>query len=233
MEYEVGDIVLCTVDQISGTTVFVTTDDGEQGSIITAEIAPGRIRNLRDYVVPKKQIVCKVIRTSNGRLELSLRRVSQKEQKEVLELHKLEKNAKNILKSIAKEKTPEIIEKIKGGVYEFLQEAKKDSKELEKLLGKENTKKILEIINAQKTKIIKLKKELLITSTKENGLTLIKNLLNNVNGVTIKYISAGKYSITAEEENLKKADNKIKNITEELEKTAKKNDIDFKVKDKK
>jgi len=58
-----GDNVLCTVEKIVGTTVFVKIEDnGGGGSIIVSEIAPGRIRNLRDYVVPNKKIVCKVLR---------------------------------------------------------------------------------------------------------------------------------------------------------------------------
>ena len=81
-ELEQGDVVLCTVEKINGTIVFVNIDDlNKQGSIILSEIAPGRIRNLRDYVVPKKKIVCKVLReTDRGDLHLSLRRVTQKEQ---------------------------------------------------------------------------------------------------------------------------------------------------------
>ena len=61
-DLEVGDIVLCTVDRIVGTIVFVKIDGDGEGSIILSEIAPGRIRNLREYVVPKKKIVCKVLR---------------------------------------------------------------------------------------------------------------------------------------------------------------------------
>ena len=80
---EVGDIVLCTVDRIVGTVVFVKIKGYGEGSIIMSEIAPGRIRNLRQYVVPKKQIVCKVLRISGDRIDLSLRRVTQKEKKEV------------------------------------------------------------------------------------------------------------------------------------------------------
>jgi translation initiation factor 2 alpha subunit (eIF-2alpha) len=57
MELEVGDVVLCTVDRTAGTVVFVKIDGYGEGSIITSEIAPGRIRNLREYVVPKKKIV--------------------------------------------------------------------------------------------------------------------------------------------------------------------------------
>jgi len=74
MELEVGDVVLCTVDKIAGTVVFVKIDRNGEGNIITSEIAPGRIRNLREYVVPKKKIVCKILRISpNGNINLSLR----------------------------------------------------------------------------------------------------------------------------------------------------------------
>jgi len=63
MTLEEGDLVLCTVEKIVGTIVFVNIDgEKKQGSIVLSEIAPGRIRNLRDYVVPKKKIVCKILR---------------------------------------------------------------------------------------------------------------------------------------------------------------------------
>src|SRR3990167_3344887 len=99
-----GDLVLCTVERIDNTTVFVKLfDNGKEidGSIVTSEIAPGRIRNLRDYVVPKKKIVCKVLRISErGNIELSLRRVSAKERKEVLEREGQERAYRSILKKI-------------------------------------------------------------------------------------------------------------------------------------
>jgi len=57
MEFEEGDVVLCTVEKIEGTVVFVNIDGtNKQGTIITSEVAPGRIRNIREYVVPKKKI---------------------------------------------------------------------------------------------------------------------------------------------------------------------------------
>ena len=77
MELEEGDVVLCTVERIVGTIVFVRIKGDGEGSITMSEIAPGRIRNLRDYVVPKKKIVCKVLRISpNRNTDLSLRRVT-------------------------------------------------------------------------------------------------------------------------------------------------------------
>ena len=72
MELEVGDIVLCTVERIEKTIVFVKIEGVGRdlhGSIIMSEVAPGRIRNIRNYVVPKKKIVCKVLRVSGERID--------------------------------------------------------------------------------------------------------------------------------------------------------------------
>jgi len=153
MELEVGDVVLCTVDRIVGTIVLVKIDRNGDGNIIISEIAPGRIRNLREYVVPKKKIVCKVLRISeNGNVNLSLRRVTQKEKKEVLEQYKQEKSYKSVLKSILDEKAENIIKEIEKEqrLFDFLQEAKEDSKNLEKIAGKTDAKKILDILKVQK-----------------------------------------------------------------------------------
>jgi translation initiation factor 2 alpha subunit (eIF-2alpha) len=242
---EEGDVVLCTVEKIDGTIVFVKIDGNGQGSIITSEIAPGRIRNLRAYVVPKKKIVCKVLRiTDRGNIHLSLRRVTLKEKKEVLEQNKQEKRFSSILKSVLGEKTKDIIKKIKedSSVSEFLEDSKQDSKDLEKLVGKKDTEKILEIINIEKSKKAVIKKDFQFKTTQPNGLELIKKILNlkgrlsegNRLGVLadaeIKYVSAGKYSIKVEADDMKKADHKLQEVLKEIEIQAKKNKVEFSLK---
>jgi len=235
MELEVGDVVLCTVDRIVGTVVFVKIDRNGEGNIITSEIAPGRIRNLREYVVPKKKIVCKILRISpNGNINLSLRRVTQKEKKEVLEQYKQEKSYKSVLKSILGEKSENIIQQIEEEerLFDFLQEAKENSKDLEKIVGKESAKKILDIIKAQKQKIAILKKEINLTTKNPDGLKLIKELLGNLKEVEVKYISAGRYSIKIEKDDIKTADNKLKEIIKDIEQQAKKQGLEFSTKEK-
>jgi len=224
---EVGDIVLCTVDRIVGTIVFVKIlKKGEEieGSIILSEIAPGRIRNLRDYVVPKKKIVCKILNVDkNGNFYLSLRRVNKKEKKEALEKEQHEKSCKSILKTILKDQADKIISEIEkeDSVYDFLQEAKENPKKIEKLVGKEDSKKIIEILKNQKTKKFVVKKEISMKILKSDGLELIKKILNKKDA-EIRYISGGKYSIKKEANDLKTADNELKIIISEIEKDAKK-----------
>ena len=225
MALEEGDIVLCTVDRIIGTNVFVKIENNGEGCIIFSEIAPGRIRNIRDYVVPRKKIVCKILRISGDRIDLSLRRVTKEEQKKVKEKAKQEKSYKKILKSVlGEEKAKNLIEKIKKdqSIYDFIQKVKENPKKLEKITDSKNAKKIIEILKTQKTKKAILKKELFLTTKKPNGIELIQNLLKKIKGAEVRYISSGRYSLKKESENIKKADSEIRNTLEKLEKEAKK-----------
>lgn len=229
MVLEEGDIVLCTVERIEGTNVFVTIEGDGEGIITTSEIAAGRIRNLRDYVVPKKKIVCKVLRVSDNRVELSLRRVTLKEQKEVLERFKEEKSYLSVIKSILGEKAEEVIKEIskKEKISDFLDESRSNPEKLEKLAGKENAKKILEIVGVQKEKIYSVKKEIVLKSLKPNGTELIKEILKGIKNADVRYLSGGHYSMKMESPDIKNADNTLRKIILEIEKSAKKQGMEF------
>ena len=76
-----NDIVLVTVTKVNPNSVFTTLDHfgGKTGLIHISEISPGRIRNIRDYVVEGKKIVCKILKIdkAKGHIDLSLRRVTE------------------------------------------------------------------------------------------------------------------------------------------------------------
>ncbi len=242
MALEEGDVVLCTVDRIIGTNVFVRIhlDNKEvEGSIVFSEVAPGRIRNIRDYIVPKKKIACKVLRILKGGIELSLRRVTKEEQKEIKKKYELEKSFEKILKSILGEKAEKIIEKIKEKekVYDFLQKAKdspNERKQLESLAGKENAEKIIEIIKTQRQKKSILKKELFITTSELDGINIIKEilkeLLKEVKNAKLRYTSAGHYTLEKETEDIKKSDRELREILIDFEKKAKSKRVEFSIK---
>ena len=233
MNLEEGDLVLCTVERIDKTIVFVSMAlDGKEveGSIITSEIAPGRIRNIRDYVVPKKKIVCKVLRISkSGNIELSFRRVTQKERKELMEELKQEKSYVSILKSVMGEDSMKIIEEImkSGKIFDFFEDAKENPKKLEILVGKENSKKIMEILNTQKENKKTVKGEIILKSTAKNGLETIKKILEKIKNAEVRYISAGRYSLKAESNNMKDSDRRIREIEKEIEADSKKAGAEF------
>lgn len=234
---EEGDIVLCTVDRIIGTSVFVKLEEnGEEreAGIVFSEIAPGRIRNIRDYVFPGKKIICKILRISSGgdRIDLSFRRVTPKEQKEFKERQKYEKSYESILKNILGDKAEDAIKEIRkeDSLYEFLQEAKELPEgrgKLEKIIGKENAEKITDLLRNQKQKKIVLKKEISLTTSEPNGIELIKDLLRRIEGTEVRYVSAGRYALKKESEDIKRADQDLKNSLASLEKEAKRLNVKF------
>lgn len=117
LDFETNSIVVGIVDRIVGTSVFIKLTPQIEGVINFSEVAPGRIRNIRDYIKIGQRIVVKVLRVDPERrhIDLSLRRVSQKERKEALENEKREKELNTLLKIVLKDekRAAEIIVKIK------------------------------------------------------------------------------------------------------------------------
>ena len=218
MELEEGSLVLCTVEKIKKAIVFVRIEGDGVGTIITSEVSPGRIRNLRDYVVPGKKIVCKVLKVENGNIHLSLRRVTAKERKEVLDRYEKERSSLNILKSVLKEKSGEVVEQIKkeqGNLYDFLQNCKEDPKLLEKYLPKEDVQKICKILKEKKEKQVEIKKEFVLKSDLPDGITKLKELLLPYKE-QVNYLAAGKFILKVKDENYKKGNAKISEILKNI-----------------
>ena len=219
-----NQVVLCKVKKIEGTTVFVEIKNNGQGSIIMSEVSAGRIRNLRDYVFPNKEIVCKVLKIRDkDHIELSLRRVTASEKQQVLDEYKKEKTFKNILKTV--EKAPEeIIEKIKKAgheIAEFYEQARETPEILKKFISKKNIDKISKILSEKRKKPKQIKRIIKIQSTSGKGLNEIKEILNEEN-VDISYLGSSKFSIKSTAKDFKKAEEimekAIKNIKEKSKK---------------
>jgi len=67
---EENDLILCKVKKVTNTITFVELPNGQEGTIVSSEIAPGRIKHMRQYVVPNKQIVCKILKIEGDHIQL-------------------------------------------------------------------------------------------------------------------------------------------------------------------
>ncbi len=228
---EDGELVLCTVETIEKTLAFVKLDDyNKTGVLVTSEISPGRIRNIRDFIVPNKKIVCKVLRVDKERnhIDVSLRRVNLKEKKDVLEKYKKEKDAVSILgRVLDKSKIDDAVKKIKSefkSLAEFFSSAK-DELDLFKKFGlEEEAKKLAELIKERiKTKRAIVKSKFEIKVGMEYGITELKKILNiQKPGVKITYISSPIYLVTAESTDYKTANKLLQETLAEIEAKIKK-----------
>lgn len=233
MEFKEGDLVLCTVISVGKTNVFVKIEENGEGSIITSEIAPGRIRNLRDYVSVGRKIVCKVLRIDSGNINLSLRRVSLKERNDVLEKHERERNAMSILKTVLQEKAIETAEKIKqtGLLQDFLNNCKTNPEKLENYMNKPEAARICQILMEKKDKQVEVRHEFMLSSKSPEGIKLVKSILEKCRGkCEINYLAAGKYTIRIKAKNYKEANSEVNKNLQEMEVLAKQKKVEFNVK---
>jgi translation initiation factor 2 subunit 1 len=229
---EEDDIVLCTVKTVQYHSVFVTMDHfaGKSGMIHISEVSPGRIRNIRDYVVEGKKVWCKVLRVNleKGHVDLSLRRVNESQKRIKNDAIKQEQRAEKIIELYALEiKMPpeEAYKKIAPSIlqeYEFIHEAfnaviedgasleaqgipAADAALLHKLIKEKITPKRFEIGG-----IITLK------TFDEHGLIIVKDILAkaaSINpSVSLKYSGGGTYAIRIISTDVKGAENLLKKV---------------------
>src|SRR3989344_3290937 len=156
MKWKEDDVVLCIVKRIEGTTVFLELEDGTPAQMVLSEVAAGRIRNLRNYVTPGKIVVCKVLRISGDRIEMSLRRVTGKERERILESNKKEKY----------------------DILDFFESVQENPRIFEKFLPSKDAEKIVKIFSDKREKDKFVEKKFFLKSLEENGVEDIRHILD-------------------------------------------------------
>lgn len=232
---EGGQIVLCTVTKIIGTVVFVEIDEyGLEGTITFSEIAPGRIRNIREYAFPGKKIVCKILNIKPEVIELSFRRVKVNERNDFNERGKKEKSYNALIRTMTGEKSEKVISSIKekyASLGDFLEVNAENKAELEKYLGKEAAEKIASILKEKKVKEIEVSKKFSLSSKAANGIVAIKKLiresLGKIENCEISYLGASRYMAKIKSKDPKHADSKMNEAISYIEENSKKNNCVF------
>lgn len=237
---EENEIVLCTVKKILHNSIFVALDEYEnlEGMIHISEIAPGRIRNIRDYVKENKCIICKVIRVNPERkqVDISLRRVSEniranklREYKQEIKAEKLLELAAKPLKLSLKQMYEKVGDKIKenyNNLYQGFTEILKNEKILESLkIEKKISNKILKIIKENiKLPEISLKSVLVLQDYSPNGIENIKKSITDANKLIkekdykakFAYISAPNYNLEIKAREYKTGEKILKEISDSI-----------------
>ncbi len=250
---EVNENVKCTVTRIYGNTVFVSLDEYEKEGVLTiSEIAPGRIRNLREHVVESKVIVCKVLRVDENhkRIDVSLRRVPIQVMKEKLEEVKKEEFADKIYQDLSKElnvtkddlfeKTYEPIFEDYETVFEALYEVMLDNEKINMFtnLNAQEKKIFINVINERiKPEEVTFKEKFSLSSIEPDGMSdikiAIKNSLEplNYDKFQIVYVAAGKFAIVIKHDDIKSAQKLFDQFRLNLMKEAKEKNLKLEIKE--
>jgi translation initiation factor 2 alpha subunit (eIF-2alpha) len=237
MEYHEGDLVLGTVEKVSNNICFVNLPCGAKGTIISSEIAAGRIKLMRAHVVPNKKIVCKILRVAPDHIDLSLRRVGSKERAEVMKKFKQEQARKAGFKQILGDDFEKVNTKITADfcdLSEFMDKAKKDSKLIGKYIPKEKQEQIEKLSN-KKRKQVEIRYTLNLQCLEGDGVIKIKELLGRFDPEEVKvhYLSAGVFDMRVLADDFKAAKQKMAEIMEKLESCSKELKCDFSAKERK
>ncbi|MBW2991842.1 translation initiation factor IF-2 subunit alpha [Candidatus Woesearchaeota archaeon] len=238
---EEGELVLCTITKIMYHSVFANLDEYDKsGMIHISEISPGRIRNIRDFVAEGKKVVCKILKIDRekGHIDLSLRRVNESQKREKLEEIKQEQKAEKIVEFVAQReggKFEDLYNKIKEPIlkkYDSLsscfQEVVASSLSLESLgISKETADQLEEVIRQKiKPPEVELKGELFLQTYEPNGVDIIKAGVSKAeeksDKVSIKYLGAGKYSLSIKAAEYKEAEKVLKQSLDAATKYMKK-----------
>ncbi len=236
------ELVLCTVTGVNPHSVFCTLDEygGRTGMIHISEVAPGRIRNIREFVQEGKKVVCKVLQVNKekGHIDLSLRRVNQTQKTNKLNQIKQEQLAEKIIEYAAKQsgESPltlynKVYEKIMptyGTIFAAFEQAATDQLNLETVIDKKIAKLLTDAIKARiKPPQVEIGGDLKLTSYAPDGLHEIKEALALATkaGIEVRYLGAGTYHMQVIAEDYKDAEKTLKGALDNVLDHAKKHDL--------
>jgi len=231
------ELVLVSVTKVNPNSVFCVLDHygRKTGLIHISEISPGRIRNIRDYVVEGKKIVVKILKIDRekGHIDLSLRRVTEIQKRNFNTAIKREQKAEKLLEKFAKKneidnkQLRDLVSQIHAEynyVYDFftdIVEEEQKGSEIIKTFGDEMEAYVRDKIQPEE---VSLKEIFTLSFSEPDGISLVKEALEKeiTETCSIKYSGAGNYTIIIIDKDYKSAEKQLKTHLSNIEKFAQK-----------
>lgn len=208
---EEGDYVVVTITDVDENSAYAQLEEYEdqKGLIHISEVSRSWVQDLTKELDEGEKTVAQVVDAGDTPVDLSLKRVNDKQKKDAMSRWNREKKAEDFLEDLAEE-----LDREKEELYEdviFPMQEKFDSsftgfeiavgepEKLEDILDEEAVEAIQEVakenINLRQEK---LEGELEVSFPQGDGVQRLKKVFKNVpEGVEVKYVSAPEYSITA------------------------------------
>jgi len=232
---EEDELVLCKVIKVLPNSIFCNLEEyNKQGMIHISEVSAGRIRNIRDYVVEGKVIVCKVLRVDKekGHIDLSLRRVNEMQRKRKISEIKLEQKSMKIIEFMAKELKLDfkkvcdeiipLILKDYNNIHSCFMDVVNENLDLQGLgINKRYVDVLTKLIKERiKPPEVIIKELVKISIYDPKGVDKIKKVLGNIEeaykNVGINYAGAGKYRVILKGLNYKDLEKELEEINEKI-----------------
>lgn len=234
---EVGEFVVATIIRIMPYGVYASLDEynGVEGLLHISEISSRWVKNIRDHVRERQKVILKVLRVDSEKrhIDLSLRRVNEREKREKLLEWKRERRGRKLF-DLAAEKlgvTPEdayetvgsILEDQFGSLYDSFEAAAiKGEKPLIKAkIPPDWVKAIYELAESKvRVPLMTVKGTIELTCTKPNGVTVLRDAFHKAKtvrkpenaDVEIYVTGTPKYRVEVSAKNYKEAEKLLEKV---------------------
>ncbi len=245
---ELGEYVVVTVRKIMPYGAFCTLDEyaDSEAFLHISEVSSGWIRNIREHLKEGQKTVCKVVHldAEKHQVDLSLKRVTEADRKRKLESFQSEKRAVKLLeraalklkKSIrlAQEEAGVALAEEFGDLYSAM-EAIAAGVEPKSKVSKQWLSAIQEIVAKEiKPKVVEERATLSLKSFAGDGVNRVMAALEEVKKcasrdvkLSVHYVGAPSYYLDYSAPEHKSVEKVIDRIEDVLEKSAKKNELEY------
>ena len=236
---EEGELVVGTVTKVENFGAFIKLEEypGKEGFIHVAEVAPGWVKYIRDYVRENQKIVTKVlaVHTKKGHIDLSLKQVNEHQRREKIQQWKNEQRAEKLFELIAERSglSPDqawegfgnrLVETF-GSLYGALEDASISPEVLaEEGFEGSWTENFVQV--AQDNIVpptVEIRGFFKLGSTAPNGVVIIREALMLANQVedkeitiNVQYLGAPRYGVQVKARNYKDAEEELKKAQERV-----------------
>jgi translation initiation factor 2 subunit 1 len=234
---EAGELVIGTIVRIMPYGAYAALDEyeGTEGLLHISEISSRWVKNIRDHVRERQKAVLKVLRVDREKrhIDLSLRRVNEREKREKLLAWKRELRGRKLFDmAIEKLGIPgeeaynqvgRVLEDRFGSLYDGFEQTviEGDKPLLKAKIPSKWVKTIAEIAEANiRIPLVKVKGTLEVTCTASNGVTVLRNAFNKAKkvrrpentDVKVYVTGAPKYRVEVSAKNYKEAESLLDKI---------------------
>lgn len=244
---EEGELVIATVTKIQYHSVFCNLDEySRSGMMHISEIAPGRIKNINEYVREGKTLVLKVLRIDKdkGHIDLSLRRVTEAQRRQKAAELKQQHIVENVLRQLSEKGygEQETLKKIETALleeyhtlFDAFQEVVEKRLDLSTVLDKKLAKDLTALLKERlKPKTVSIKGEFSIESWDSEGVLHIRTVFEHVpQTATVSYAGGGRYTVIIEDKNYKQAEETLKGLQDHVKASIPNATVSFARTDKK
>ena len=226
---QTGEFVVCRITKINPYSVFaMLLEYGTEGMIHISEISSGWVKDIRSHAKVGQIAIAKVMRSGEGGIALSLKRVDRRRQKDKMKEYNLGKKAEKML-ALAAKKLDTTLEKAYsevgyslqekyGSLYQAFVAAKKGRLECDKKW----LAAITEIAEKGiEQKEFEFKAELIIKTFKSDGIDIIKGMLLSAEkaGFEVRYIAAPRYMVKWKTKDARRDEKVFRQILEKITKS--------------